>query len=447
MRSLAMRRGLAAGLSALSALLWPADARAQVAGIAVEPSGHIVAVDFFRDAVLRVDPTTGAIQTVSSATVGSGPLLTAAWGIAVAGDGGLLLSAGTAILRVDPLTGDRTTVSDAATGGGPAFLGLRAIATAPDGGIFVTEDLGGAPSLDRVLRVDAATGDRLLVSDLTVGGGPAMASPLGLGVEADGSLVCADGGLRAVLRIDHSTGDRTVVSDAATGEGRSFGDLQSVAVEEDTTLVALDQHRELFCAQLCPHPLCYYCIAAAPAVYRVDSEDGDRAVVSGGGTCLVAVGAGCVTRPLGRRGRGPDLEFPRALAVEPAGSFVVADEDRIVRVDPSRGRRTLLATIGLTPADAVASSAAPPVLRDLAAIEPERVYRPPDPQGWLDGAVGRAERKRARRPEALFQDLTAERRRVLGERLYAALWQTMREVLGADHPDTVTAAPRNDTGE
>jgi hypothetical protein len=312
----------------------------------------------------------------------------------------------------------------------------------PDGSIVVGDDAHEAPDVDRIIRVDPANGDRSVVSSADVGTGPEMRNPAGLAVEPTGSLACADGLLDALLRVDPATGDRTVVSDESVGSGRPFGWIQAVAVEEDATLVTLDSFREVFCVPLCPHPLCVYCLTNAPTVFRVDPVDGDRTLVSGGGTCLMAGDGTCQTPYFGRRGRGPDLQFPQGIAVESPRSFVVADFDQVVRVDAVRGRRTVLATIA--PPAASRSAAARPQrqdrLRRLSSLDARRVHRPQDPAAWLRRAVGTAGDVRGR-PEDLFRGLTPERRRALGERLYAALWETMRAVLGADHPDTRAATP------
>ena len=53
----------------------------------------------------------------------------------------------------------------------------------------------------------------------SIGSGPGFAQPRGIAVEADGSLVVTDDGLKAVVRVDQTTGDRTILSDANTGSG------------------------------------------------------------------------------------------------------------------------------------------------------------------------------------------------------------------------------------
>ena len=52
-----------------------------------------------------------------------------------------------------------------------------------------------------------------------IGSGPGFVNPVGIAVEADGSLVVTDFGLEAVVRVDPISGDRTIISDANTGSG------------------------------------------------------------------------------------------------------------------------------------------------------------------------------------------------------------------------------------
>jgi hypothetical protein len=157
-------------------------------------------------------------------------------------------------------------------------------------------------------------------------------------------------------------------------------------------------------------------------VVGVDPATGDRARISGGALCVgTFAGLDCI--PLGGRGAGPSLERPRAIAFESGPSFVVADEGRVVRVNRGTGRRTVVAR-----SQSTVSADAPAVWRvrlreqlgRLSAEDPRRVHRPSDPRAWLRDALG---------------DAPAVR-----QRLYAAVWKTMRDVLGPDHPDTVNAA-------
>ena len=71
-----------------------------LAGIAVEPSGHILVSDSSSSSILRVDPRTGAQTTMSS-----DPLLPSPSTLAIDLDGAVLVANGSQILRVDPVSG------------------------------------------------------------------------------------------------------------------------------------------------------------------------------------------------------------------------------------------------------------------------------------------------------------------------------------------------------
>jgi len=111
-----------------------------------------------------------------------------------------------AVFRVDPVTGDRTILSDVNTGSGPGFGNPIGIAVEAAGSLVVVDFVLGA-----VFRVDPVTGNRTILSDASTGSGPGFGSPIHIAVEADGSLVVVDFVLGAVFRVDPVTGDRTVI--------------------------------------------------------------------------------------------------------------------------------------------------------------------------------------------------------------------------------------------
>src|SRR4029079_7423916 len=83
-----------------------------------------------------------------------------------------------------------------------------------------------------LFRVDLATGDRTVVSSLTVGSGPMLDDSYGLAVS--GGLAYMTGwhlpGGNAVVAVDLSTGNRTLLSDATTGGSPYFGDHGDIAL-------------------------------------------------------------------------------------------------------------------------------------------------------------------------------------------------------------------------
>ena len=96
-----------------------------------------------------------------------------------------------AVVRVDPQTGARTIVSDATTGTGPTFgtRSLMGLAVEPTGNLVVID-----AAHDTVVRVDAVTGDRTVISSSAViGSGPALVSG-SIAASATGALFVAGRG-------------------------------------------------------------------------------------------------------------------------------------------------------------------------------------------------------------------------------------------------------------
>jgi hypothetical protein len=188
--------------------------------------------------VLRIDPVSGHTTVVSGATTiafgpplmitGSGPALVDPTAIAVEAAGTLVVLdtalSGPRVLRVDPVSGTRTIVADAPAAGGPD-VSYGDIAVEATGDLVVLEK-SSFPRLIRVVRVDPVSGVRSLVFDATTGSGPVPVRPVGLAVEATGTLVLVDTGARgfgsrssnevfglgAVVRVEARSGDRALIS-------------------------------------------------------------------------------------------------------------------------------------------------------------------------------------------------------------------------------------------
>jgi streptogramin lyase len=439
----------AGGVFALT--LMATSAGAGVSGIALEASGAIVLVDDAYHRVMRVDPVTGAITTVSSATVGAGLRLSFPQGIAVEPSGSLLVGnrheihydGQERLVRVDPVSGDRTTVSDATTGEGPLLRSPRRITLAADGGVLLDDDStfvpGGPLFSSKVLRIDPQTGDRATLADPTTGSGAPYASLSGpFDVAADGTLVyTADD---AVMRLDPATGVRTLLSDETTGTGPRL--IPHGAIETaNGSLAVLNSDRALFCFQFCPSDVCVACFTIGPSILRVDPATGDRRVMSGGGIGLEAVGGG--TARLGSRGGGPDLVFPLDFVFEAARTLLVVDGDRLMRVNTITGARTIFVDDvdqnDGAGADSVRASLLERV-QTLRASDPRRVYQPRNPRAWLREALGaEVARPRGERPGQLAVRVSAALAGPGRDRFYVAMLKIMRAVLGADDPDVAEA--------
>jgi streptogramin lyase len=298
-------------------------------GVAVEADGNLVVVDATLAAVIRVNPATGVRTIVSAARlgagfmVGTGPFFEALRDIIVAPNGDLLivdtgLLSPPRVLRVHPISGDRTIVSDAGMGSGPPFVRPVSIAQTPNGQLVVTDFGDGIPM---VFHVDPTTGRRTLVPDASAGT-VLLLSPVGIAVEASGTLVVVDDVLSVVIRIDPTNNNRTLVSGGDVGDGAPLLTPISITVAADGTLLVLLSGESGF-----------------PAVLQVDPVTGFRQVLSGVDLFSAA--------PLGI---GPSFGFPTDLAVEASGSVVVVDAatggtgggSAVLRVDPLTGDRSIV---------------------------------------------------------------------------------------------------------
>lgn len=166
--------------------------------IALEADGHLL-VSGWDLTVLRVDPVsgdrsivTGCTDTVRSSDnepqcigdiIGNGPLPGAIGPIAVEAAGNLVvgIGQGSGLLRVDPVTGDRSIVSDVDTGNGPRVPRFPTdIAVDADGNLLLTGNSvqeNGQQVFRGIMRVDAVTGDRTLVSGDAPGVAPLNVDP------------------------------------------------------------------------------------------------------------------------------------------------------------------------------------------------------------------------------------------------------------------------------
>jgi len=195
------------------------------------PDGNIVVSDEgftgFVPKVVEVNPNTGARTLISGGGRGSGPALATPESVAVEASGDILVAnegAGTTgatqLLRIDPATGDRVVLSANGTGTGPALTGSS---VGLENGVIYLMDQNGT-----IMSVDPVSGDRTLVSGPARGGGPAFAFPVSMASDSPDSVVVLDMeqrpsgpgfGLGALIRVDLTSGDRTVLSVDGTPKG------------------------------------------------------------------------------------------------------------------------------------------------------------------------------------------------------------------------------------
>jgi hypothetical protein len=187
----------------------------------------------------------GCLDPSCSSVAGSGPALHRALGIAVAPGGALLVANSFALFSVDPDSGARSIVSGCTdlactgqVGSGPAFGQPFDVAVEAGGDAVVTDAEPGS-AFRAVFRVDRETGARSILSGCAdpacgslVGAGPPFSDGLGgVGIDAAGDLWVADLEVDAVFHVDAASGDRTLVSgcvdaacSAVNGLGTDFTD-------------------------------------------------------------------------------------------------------------------------------------------------------------------------------------------------------------------------------
>ena len=283
-------------------------------GVVLESNGQILVNDRRSRALLRIDPVTGNRTIFSgcanldcSDVVGQGLVWVDPFFFAMEGSGDAVVtdSDGSTVFRVARDSGDRTVLSgcsdetcSSVAGRGPKLLVPFGVAIESDETILVAARL-----LLSLVRIDPENGDRTVVSgcldescSVTVGDGPPFQAPRHLTVEADESIILAEGaGLTRLLRVDPNDGDRTLLSGCedlectfVMGSGPLFSRTNGVAVVDETGDILVSD-------------------GGMGALFRVDPESGDRTVVSG------CVDTGCSSIA----GDGPLFSLPVGMTVVP----------------------------------------------------------------------------------------------------------------------------------
>jgi DNA-binding beta-propeller fold protein YncE len=259
-------------------------------------------------ALLSVDTASGAIQTVSDESRGSGPRLVDCWGIALDADRNRAVVLGRetrTLYTVDIATGNRGVLSDANTGAGPQFDAPKDLVI--DDGSALVVDSG----LDAIVAVDLTTGDREILSGAGVGGGTGFFKPISLAIHEEQAIVLDSG--RGVFRVDLQTGDRTVLSGEDYDSPLSFHEPHRIVLAATADRVLVTD-------------------SMLQAVIAVGLTTGERTAFSGSAT-----------------GDGPALLWPNAVDVDPSGEVAVVVtspeiqfENGIQTLDPRTGDRKSL---------------------------------------------------------------------------------------------------------
>lgn len=333
------RRFLRVWLGVLCALLLAGN----LAKAATIHGGDILVVDARASKLFLVDPGTGTRTVVSDFLDPSqGPVDRSFLAGVAIGRGRIFVTAATAgIYAVDPRTGNRSLVSDFTTG---VFRGDVFGSTVDASGRLMTNwaqpQFGGAPR--SIVRIDALTGARVVVSDLT---NPAQGDVFNccvayftdLALEKSGAIVASVtwfipvGPSRDVgdmYRVDPLTGHRSLLSDFTNAAQGATDVVPSTGIAIETSGQILVNSHGSATARV-PRNL----------LLRIDPNTGNRAVLSDFDNAAQG--------PLGWRLSGIALEQAGAGGVivgagDPANR--AAEPTLLFRIDPRSGQRTLLSS-------------------------------------------------------------------------------------------------------
>jgi streptogramin lyase len=323
------------------------------AGAVTLAPGDVIVTDINLDAVYRVDPTTGARETISS-----GGLLQTPRAVVVGPTGLVYVTesgVADAVIRIDPELPDGSNQALVTAGG--VFTSPRGIVIDAFGDFLVAE-----PNDDTIYRVNAASGLADVYSRATPVD-PTFHFPGDLALEPLGSLVVTDAPSlptpQRVLRVAPGGGPPVGLCQDTSSPQDFFP--RGVAVEQDGSLVVAD--------------------SVGPSVVRLPPTSADLL------SCDAPPDVETVSA-------GGQLEGPRGIAVEESGSLLVADFSRgaVIRIDPGSGAQSILTSDGslgpwgITVVGAITPfTEAPLLVADEGARAIFRVEPAPSPPQRLNG--------------------------------------------------------------
>lgn len=177
------------------------------------------------DSLGRKGRTTATLKTSTSGEIGSGPAWRETIGVAVDSlrNKAYVLASGSnlsdvKLFSIDLVTGKRSdpisSFSD--TKQGINASALMSMAYDPVSQyVYATTSPADTALLSQVLRIDAVTGDRILLSDSTKGTGAALQHPTSIRVDGN-NLYVSDNNADTILRIDALSGNREIIASSVT---------------------------------------------------------------------------------------------------------------------------------------------------------------------------------------------------------------------------------------
>jgi sugar lactone lactonase YvrE len=306
-------------LTGNQSLLAVGDQMVDPAGLAVAPNGDVWVADNLEaddnGRIIRIDPTTGA-QT----TVAQGGQLDLPFGIALESDGDLVVANRVSaepipracpqvgkVVRVDPLTGDQQTISQAGDFTLPLGLAVQA-----DGSLVVANECGGNGGL---IGVDPLGGVQSLITSNN--DDDVLVTPERIAFDPAGALLVSDYNVGSdedggIVRVDPATGAQTLVRagelfNHPLGIAAVVNRPPVAALSLDASAVAAGRQVRLDASR-----------SSDPEALRLVYEwdlDGDGTFEAGSGTTATA------TRTFGRHG----TTTVRVRVNDPHGGRAVAE--------------------------------------------------------------------------------------------------------------------------
>ena len=137
-----------------------------------------------------------------------------------------------AVYQVDIATGDRTIISNISTGTGDAFSGCYGIIlNSAETLAYVVNAFSG-----NLMSVDLSNGNRVIVSsNSSVGSGQPLGFSKSITFNSDQTKIYAfsQGTIDNILEVVLANGNRTIISDNSTGIGHYFNNPGTISLHPD----------------------------------------------------------------------------------------------------------------------------------------------------------------------------------------------------------------------
>ncbi len=273
------------------------------------------------DALIEIDPATGARQFVYKDSLGSGPGFEEPRNVGLDPWSNRVYVLGASSLwSVDVSSGIRALVSGPTRGTGDTFVLAIDLALDGDDHLAYVLDVGSGVAA-QIFTVDLATGDRQLISGSTRGSGPDLPQATAIVLdEARGRLLVSDDALDAVVSVELTSGDRTVFS-GPTGIAPLVTPLGMALDRVSDRLIVTDEGNGA---------------TTDYKIFGIDLETGLRTVLN---------------QP------GSGFDFTRSLTdvavIEGTPFIFVAANDSITFIDLDSGARAVLASTGVGSGESV----------------------------------------------------------------------------------------------